>query len=128
MGEEREASFYFKCTEASSDIDDRAISSKGKTSFAINQGKNNSLTFSLFMLNLIQELDSLDANWRKTTTIMLDNASIHRAKVTKEYFEAFGLPIMFLAPYSFKIAAVEKLFSFVKNRDLNPLVARAYSR
>ena len=30
-----------------------AISSKGKTVFAINQGKNTSLTFSLFMLNLI---------------------------------------------------------------------------
>ncbi len=35
-----------------------AISSKEKTFFAINQGKNNSLTFSLFILNLIQELDS----------------------------------------------------------------------
>ena len=30
-----------------------AISSKGKTFFAINQGKNTSLTYSLFMLNLI---------------------------------------------------------------------------
>jgi transposase len=35
---------------------------------------------------------------------------------------------MFLAPYSFKMAPVEKLFSYVKNRDLNPLVAKAYSR
>jgi transposase len=42
--------------------------------------------------------------------------------------EAFGLPVMFLAPYSFKMDAVEKLLSFIKNRDLNPLVARAYSR
>ncbi len=128
MGAEREASLYFKLTEASSDIDELAISSKAKTFFAINQGKNNSLTFSLLMLNLIQKLDSLDSNWRKTTTIMPDNAFIHRAKATKAYFEVFGLPIMFLAPYSFKITAVEKLFSFVKNRDLNPLVARAYSK
>ena len=59
---------------------------------------------------------------------MLNNASIHRAKANKTYFEAFGLPIMFLAPYSFKMAAVEELFFFVKNRDLNQLVARAYSR
>ncbi len=43
-------------------------------------------------------------------------------------FEAFGVPIMYLAPYSFKMAAVEKLFAFVKNRDLNPLVAKSYSR
>jgi transposase len=35
---------------------------------------------------------------------------------------------MFLAPYSFKMAPVEKLFAYVKNKDLNPLVARAYSR
>ncbi len=69
-----------------------AISSMAKTFFAMNQGKNNSLTFSFFILNLIQELDSLDRDWRKTTTIMLDNASIHRAKATKAHFEAIGLP------------------------------------
>jgi hypothetical protein len=57
-----------------------AISSKGKTFFAINQSKNNSLNFSLFLLNLIQELDSLDPDWRKTTTIMLDNASIRKKR------------------------------------------------
>jgi transposase len=39
-----------------------------------------------------------------------------------------GLPIMFLAPYSFKMAAVEKLFAVVKNRDLNPLVVKSYSK
>ena len=59
---------------------------------------------------------------------MLDNASIHRSRAAKAHFEAMGLPLMYLAPYSFKMAAVEKLFFFVKNRDLNPLVARAYSR
>jgi transposase len=59
---------------------------------------------------------------------LLDNASIHRSRAAKAHFEAIGLPLMYLAPYSFKMAAVEKLFSFVKNRDLNPLVARAYSR
>jgi transposase len=67
-------------------------------------------------------------DWRKTATILLDNASIHRSRAAKAHFEAMGLPLMYLAPYSFKMAAVEKLFSFVKNRDLNPLVARAYSR
>jgi transposase len=73
-------------------------------------------------------LDSFDINWRKTSTILLDNASIHRAKETLQTYNDLGLPIMFLAPYSFKMAPVEKLFAYVKNRDLNPLVARAYSR
>ena len=78
------------------------------------------------MLVLIDMLDSINSDWRKSTTILLDNASIHRAKFTKFYFESFGLPIMYLAPYSFKMAADEKSFSFVKSRDLNPLVVRSY--
>jgi transposase len=45
-----------------------------------------------------------------------------------EGLKSMGVPIMFLAPYSFNMAAVEKLFSFVKNRDLNPLAIRAYSK
>jgi transposase len=35
---------------------------------------------------------------------------------------------MYLAPYSFKMAAVEKLFAVIKNRDLNPLVSKTYTR
>jgi len=77
------------------------------------------------MLGLIKQLDNDNQDWRKTATILLDNASIHRSRAAKAHFEAMGLPLMYLAPYSFKMAAVEKLFSFVKNRDLNPLVARA---
>ena len=80
------------------------------------------------MLGLIEQLDNDNQDWRKTATILLDNASIHRSRVAKAHFEAMGLPLTYLAPYSFKMAAVEKLFSFVKNRDLNPLVARAFSR
>jgi len=45
-----------------------------------------------------------------------------------EGYKSMGIPVMFLGPYSFNMAAVEKLFSFVKNRDLNPLATRAYSR
>ena len=80
------------------------------------------------MLGLIEQLDNDNQDWRKTATILLDNASIHRSRAAKAHFEVMGLPLMYLAPYSFKMAAVEKLFSFVKNRDLNPLVARAYSK
>jgi transposase len=59
---------------------------------------------------------------------LLDNASFHKSEKALEAFNQMGLPIMFLGPYSFDMAAVEKLFSFVKNRDLNPLATRAYSR
>jgi hypothetical protein len=45
-----------------------------------------------------------------------------------EGYKSMGIPVMFMGPYSFNMAAVEKLFSFVKNSDLNPLATRAYSR
>jgi len=77
---------------------------------------------------LCKALDARIINWRASSTLLLDNASIHRAKDSLQIYEELGLPVMFLAPYSFKMAAVEKLFSYVKNRDLNPLVAKAYSR
>jgi transposase len=59
---------------------------------------------------------------------LLDNASFHKSEKAMNGFKRMDLPIMFLGPYSFNMAAVEKLFSFVKNRDLNPLTTRAYSR
>ncbi len=59
---------------------------------------------------------------------MIDNASIHRSSQALEFYEDIGLNVFFLAPYSFEMAAVERLFSFIKNRDLNPLAVRAYSR
>jgi hypothetical protein len=105
-----------------------AISSKGRVFFAVNQGKTNAHTFSLFLVGLCHALDGEDRNWRKEVTFLLDNAPYHRAAASFALYEALGLPLMFLGPYSFKMAPVEKLFSFVKNRDLNPLVARSYSR
>ena len=60
--------------------------------------------------------------------LLMDNASIHRSREALHFYESIKMPVMFLAPYSFEMAAVEKLFSFVKNRDLNPLSARSYSR
>jgi hypothetical protein len=105
-----------------------AVTSQGSTFISINQGKTTSLTFLFFMVRLCKALDSRDRDWRARSILLLDNASIHRSKETLASFESMGLPIMFLAPYSFKMAAVEKLFAVVKNRDLNPLVVKSYSK
>lgn len=96
--------------------------------FTVNQGKNNHLTFLYFILKLCRYLDERTPQWRATSVFLVDNASIHRSKATIKALEGFGVKIMFLAPYSFKMAAVEMLFGIVKNRDLNPLAVRAYSK
>jgi transposase len=105
-----------------------AITSKGRVFFTINRGKNTATTFTLFLLKVCQHLDTQDEHWRGKTTILLDNAPIHKSGEALRYQEKLGLSVMFLAPYSFEMAAVEKLFSFVKNRDLNPLSVRKYSK
>jgi hypothetical protein len=105
-----------------------AVSSKGRVFFTINQGKTTSLTFLLFLSKLCKSLDTFDSRWRKNSLFLLDNASFHKSEKSIDGFKRMGVPIMFLGPYSFNMAAVEKLFSFVKNRDLNPLATRAYSR
>jgi transposase len=60
--------------------------------------------------------------------MLLDNASFHKSATSRDNYKMMQLPIMFLAPYSFNMAAVEKLFSIMKNRDLNPMAIRAYSK
>jgi hypothetical protein len=58
----------------------------------------------------------------------MDNASFHKSERALDGYKRMDIPIMFLGQYSFNMAAVENLFSFVKARDLNPLATRAYSR
>ena len=73
-------------------------------------------------------MDKDDVGWRSKSLLLLDNASIHRSKDALRLQEALRLRVMFLAPYSFEMAAVERLFAFAKNRDLNPLSVLKYSR
>ena len=59
---------------------------------------------------------------------MVDNAPYHRSKMVMEKYEQLKIPIMFMGPYQFKLAPVELMFCYIKNRDLNPLNTRALGR
>ena len=60
--------------------------------------------------------------------VLIDNAPYHRSKETMEFIARAKVPLMFLGPYQFAMAPVEKLFAFIKARDLNPLLSKAYSK
>ena len=105
-----------------------AMGSTGHVSFTINRGRTNSATLCLFLSKLTKHLDSKDPWWRASTYIMLDNAPFHRSGKTREFIERLRLPVMFLGPYQFSMAPVEKLFAFIKARDLNPLLTKAFSK
>ena len=105
-----------------------AITSDGRVFFTVNRGRTRSTTFCLFLSKMISQLDLQDPNWRMTTIFMIDNAPYHRSKETSEFIAKARVPIMFLGPYQFPMAPVEKFFAFIKNRDLNPLMSKAYSK
>ena len=78
-----------------------------------------------FLCKLVNVLDSVDTSWRENTLILLDNAPYHRAQSIMDKYLDLALPIMFLGPYHYRIAPVELMYSWIKNRDLNPLNTRA---
>jgi hypothetical protein len=59
-----------------------ALTSDGEVLYTVNIGKTNSYTFGFFLTKLVAYLDAQDAQWRKTTVIMIDNASYHRGTPT----------------------------------------------
>jgi transposase len=59
---------------------------------------------------------------------LIDNAPYHRSGTTRDFIVKHSLPIMFLGPYQFSLAPVEKFFAFIKARDLNPLMLKAFSK
>jgi transposase len=82
----------------------------------------------LFLIKLSNYLDEISPKWRSNTIIMVDNAPYHRSKMMMGKYPLLKIPIMFLGPYQFKLAPVELMFSYIKNRDLNPLNTKALGR
>jgi transposase len=94
----------------------------------VNKGKTTSTTFTHFLMKVIRRLEAETPGSRSKVIFLLDNASFHKSAASLDFYRQAGIQVSFLAPYSFKMAAVEKLFAFVKARDLNPLLTRAHHR
>ncbi len=60
-----------------------AMCSSGEVWYTANIGITNSDTFCLFMVKLVEHLDSLEREWRKRKILMLDNANYHRSVDTQ---------------------------------------------
>lgn len=69
---------------------------------------------------------------RKPVTVVLDNASYHRAKVVRQCAEALDIELLFLPPYSPNLNLIERVWKLVKKlaltaRTLNDFDAFAES-
>ena len=98
-----------------------AVSSRGEFFYTLNLGHTDSRTFFNFILKLTAVLTKQDVNWREDTVIMLDNAAYHRSRENSERYQSLKVPLLFLGPYHYRMAPVELMFAYIKNRNLNLL-------
>ncbi len=54
----------------------------------------------------------------KPVTVVLDNASYHRAKVVRQCAEALDIELLFLPPYSPNLNLIERVWKLVKKLAL----------
>jgi hypothetical protein len=59
-------------------------SSKGRVFFAINKGKNTSVTFRLFMVKVLALLDADDTGWRSYLTTQVSTSPRNQCSFTKK--------------------------------------------
>jgi hypothetical protein len=73
--------------------------------------------------HFLQSLEALLPTLRRPTVLVLDNASVHRAKVVqakRREWKAKGLRLLFLPPYSPHLNRIEVLWRQMKYRWLEP--------
>lgn len=56
---------------------------------------------------------------RKPITVVLDNASYHRARIVRDLAAALNIELLFLPPYSPNLNLIERVWKLVKKLALN---------
>lgn len=67
-------------------------------------------------------LRAIHRRCRKPVTVVLDNASYHKAKVVRELAAALGIELLFLPAYSPNLNLIERVWKLVKRLALNARV------
>ena len=72
---------------------------------------------------VFEQLEKISWQIQKQTVIMLDNASIHKAKIIKQqliFWEKRGLHIFYIPPYSPQLNIAETLWRKIKKEQIDP--------
>ena len=74
----------------------------------------------MYLLHLFKMLDVQNKYWRKSTVIMLDNATYHKCQSVLQIFEDNNVAVLFTGPHSFDASPCELYFAAFKAADINP--------
>ena len=74
----------------------------------------------IYLRQLVLKLDKEDAEWRKNTVLLLDNAPYHTSESSIDLMEGLNIPLLFTGPHSYDAAPIKLLFAAFKSTDINP--------
>ena len=97
-----------------------AIDTLGNLYSSYTQVNTDSLVISMYLRELVKQLDKDRPKWRDNTVVLLDNAKWHTAGLVLDTMSELRVPVMFLPPHAYKVAPIEMLFAAIKAKDLNP--------
>ena len=91
------------------------ITNSGCSFNASVSGTRDSHTCVEYLKELLNYLEIKHSTWSSQIQLLLDNASIHRAQIVRDYIESSGASIAFIPAYSPELAPVEKYFGAIKD-------------
>lgn len=96
-----------------------AAFSTGTCWFSLNHGSNNQVTVWLFLLKEAEKISAEDRSWRDHYRFVLDGASYHKSDWISSKIRELQLPVLYIGPYAFDLAPVERVFAYIKCVNLN---------
>ena len=97
-----------------------ALDNYGESYVALTQVNTDHEMISLFMRDLVRQLNEQSRNWRKNTLIFWDGAAYHQKPETMQMLEQLQVPIMISGPHSYDAAPCELWFALFKSVNINP--------
>lgn len=82
----------------------------------------NTLTFSDYLLRLVEKLDEERPGWRRNHVLLLDNAPSHTSETTLRLLSSLKILTCFAAPASYAALPVERLFGILKQKNFTKKV------
>jgi hypothetical protein len=90
------------------------ITTPGTTFTAITQGGVDSKLFLEYLKKLVEFIKKTTSFKNREIAVLLDNASIHKSKIVKEYFKETKLCVYYLPTYSPELVQIELFFAQIK--------------
>ena len=97
-----------------------AIDTEGEAYMSMSIVNTDEDSFRLFVRKLAAKLDADRPGWKRDTVVLLDNASYHSSRLTREYLAHLGIRTMYTGPYSYSGVPIELYFAALKSTNLNP--------